>query len=80
MGIPKGGTVAVSTYMVIWHNHHTDQTNFFRKGHQELFRQVEPKRIICYNKPFPEIEGNIIYLDYELSFWKYQGGAVLGSR
>ena len=44
------------------------------KGYRELLRQVEPERIICYNEPFPEMEGNIVYVNYELSSWKYQGG------
>ena len=26
-----------------------------------------------YNTPFPEMEGNIVFVDYELSSWKYQG-------
>lgn len=37
-----------------------------------MLRRVEPERIICYNEPFPEMEGNIIFIDYELSSWKYQ--------
>ena len=37
-----------------------------------MLRQIEPERIICYNTPFPEMEGNIIFVDYELSSWKYQ--------
>lgn len=28
-------------------------------------------KIICYSEPFPEMQGNIIYVDYELSGWKY---------
>lgn len=71
-GVPKGSTVAVSTYMVSAHNHHADQKQFFLKGYHEMIKRLEPSRIICYNKPFPEMEGNIIYIDYELSSWKYQ--------
>lgn len=74
-GIPKGSTVAVSTYMVSEHGHHADQKDFFMKGYRELLRQVEPERIICYNEPFPEMEGNIVHVNYELSSWKYQGQA-----
>ena len=36
-----------------------------------MLRQVEPERIICYNTPFPEMEGNIVFVDYELSSWRY---------
>lgn len=36
-----------------------------------MLRQIEPERIICYNEPFPEMQGNIIFVDYELSSWRY---------
>ncbi len=79
-GIPKGSTVAVSTYMVSEHGHHADQKGFFMKGYRELLRRVEPERIICYNEPFPEMEGNIVYVDYELSSWKYQNEEYAPSK
>ena len=72
LGIPKGSTVAVSTYMVSEHGNHKAQKDFFLKGYNEMLRQVEPERIICYNTPFPEMQGNIVFVDYELSSWKYQ--------
>ena len=72
LGIPKGSTVAVSTYMVSEHDNRCDQKEFFLKGYREMLRRIEPERIICYNTPFPEMEGNIVYVDYELSSWKYQ--------
>ena len=71
-GIPKGSTVAVSTYMVSEHGHHQDQKEFFLKGYNEMLKRIEPERIICYNTPFPEMQGNIVFVDYELSSWKYQ--------
>ena len=37
-----------------------------------MLRRIQPERIICYNEPFPEMQGNIIFVDYELSSWKYQ--------
>lgn len=58
--------------MVSEHGNHADQKDFFLKGYREMLRQIEPERIICYNTPFPEMEGNIIFVDYELSSWKYQ--------
>lgn len=70
-GIPKGSIVAVSTYMVREHNNHADQKDFFMKGYEEMFRRIEPSKIICYSEPFPEMQGDIIYVDYELSGWKY---------
>lgn len=36
-----------------------------------MLRRIEPEKIICYNTPFPEMQGNIVYVDYELSSWKY---------
>ena len=39
---------------------------------RRLLRQrIEPSKIICYSEPFPEMQGDIIYVDYELSGWKY---------
>lgn len=70
-GIPKGSIVAVSTYMVCEHNNHADQKDFFMKGYEEMLRRIEPSKIICYSEPFPEMQGDIIYVDYELSGWKY---------
>ncbi len=70
-GIPKGSIVAVSTYMVQEHNHHADQKDFFMKGYNEMLRRIAPRKIICYSEPFEEMRGDIIYVDYELSGWKY---------
>ncbi len=36
-----------------------------------MLRQIEPETIICYNNPFPEMDGNIIFVDYDLSSWRY---------
>lgn len=71
LGIPKGSTVAVSTYMVSEHDNRCDQKEFFMKGYREMLRQIEPDRIVCYNTPFAEMEGNIVFVDYELSSWRY---------
>lgn len=54
-GIPRGSTVAVSTYMVSAHGNHSDQKEFFLKGYREMLRRIEPERIICYNEPLPEM-------------------------
>ncbi|MBR3593616.1 MAG: DUF4417 domain-containing protein [Clostridia bacterium] len=72
LGIPKGSTVAVSTYMVSEHGNHKDQKEMFLKGYNEMLKRIEPERIICYNTPFPEMTGNIVFVDYELSSWKHQ--------
>ena len=60
-GIEKGSTVAVSTYMVSEHRSHKDQKDFFLKGYNEMLKRIEPELIICYNTPFPEMEGNILF-------------------
>lgn len=70
-GIEKGSTVAVSTYMTSEHDNRKDQKEWFMAGYNEMLRQIEPERIICYNTPFPEMSGNIVYVDYERSSWRY---------
>lgn len=34
------------------------------QGYNEMLKRVEPKAIICYCDPFPEMTGNIITVDY----------------
>ncbi len=46
--------------------------DFFMKGYNEMLKRIEPERIICYHEPFDEMKGNIIYVNYEQSSWKYQ--------
>ena len=70
-GIEKGSVVAVSTYMFHESNHHKDQKELFMKGYNRMLSEIEPEKIICYSEPFSEMKGDIIYVDYELSSWKY---------
>ncbi len=70
-GIEKGSVVAVSTYMVSAHGNHEDQKEFFLTGYNEMLRRVEPEKIICYHEPFPEMRGDIVFVDYELSSWRH---------
>ena len=70
-GIEKGSVVAVSTYMASEHGNRQDQKEWFMTGYNEMLRRIEPEKIICYNTPFPEMHGNIIYVDYERSSWRY---------
>lgn len=70
-GIPKGSTVSVSTYMVSEHGSVPAQKEFFLKGYNEMLKRIEPERILCYNKPFPEMQGNIIIIDYDESSWRH---------
>ena len=70
-GIEKGSIVAVSTYMFHESDHHKDQKELFMNGYNRMLSEIEPEKIICYSEPFYEMKGNIIYVDYELSSWKY---------
>lgn len=53
------------------HNNHSDQKDVFMKGYNKMLEEIEPSKIICYSEPFNEMKGDIIYIDYELSSWKY---------
>lgn len=70
-GIEKGSVVAVSTYMASEHENRQDQKKWFMAGYDEMLRRIEPEKIVCYSTPFPEMQGNIIYVDYERSSWRY---------
>lgn len=70
-GIERGSVVAVSTYMASERDNRQDQKEWFMSGYNEMLRRIEPEKIICYNAPFPEMEGDIIYIDYERSSWRY---------
>lgn len=70
-GIEEGSVVAVSTYMASAHDNRQDQKKWFMAGYNEMLRRIEPEKIICYNTPFSEMQGNIIFADYEQSSWKY---------
>ena len=58
-GIQKNSIVAVSTLGV------RTEKNLFLQGYSEMIRRIAPKAIICYGKPFDEMKGNIIKIDYE---------------
>lgn len=70
-GIEKGSTVAVSTYMASAHGNRADQKEFFMAGYNEMLKRIEPETIICYHYPFPEMKGNILFVDYDLSSWQH---------
>jgi len=75
-GIAKGSAVAVSTYMAHAHSTCPEQKEWFMVGYNEMLRRIEPEVIICYDSPFPEMQGNIVYVDYELSSWKHEDDDV----
>lgn len=76
-GIEKGSVVAVSTYMFHKHGNHSDQKELFLNGYKELLHRIEPEYIICYSEPFPEMEGNIIYVDYSLSSLQHMNDDII---
>ena len=57
-GIEKGCIVAVSTVGL-----RNDKANFLL-GYNEMFRRIHPEAVICYGKPFEEMKGRIIAVDY----------------
>lgn len=57
-GIEIGSTVAVG---MIGCKH--SRINFIR-GYTEMLNRLQPKNIIVFGKPFSEMEGNIIEIDY----------------
>lgn len=58
-GLEKNSIVAVSTVGV------RNEKELFMPGYKELLRRIEPSAVICYGKPFDEMEGNIIHVSYE---------------
>ena len=57
-GIEKNSVVALSTLGV------KKEKDFSMQGYNEMLRRIEPKAVICYSDPFPEMAGNIITVDY----------------
>lgn len=70
-GIEKGSPVAVSTYPALEHGCCQGQKEWFMSGYNEMLQRIEPEKIICYNKPLSEMQGNLIYVDYESCSWRY---------
>lgn len=57
-GIEKGSIVAVSTVGTKKEKAH------FMLGYNEMYSRIKPSTVICYGKPYPEMKGNIIVVDY----------------
>lgn len=57
-GVEQGGTVAVG---MIGCKH--SRVGFMR-GYNEMLRRLRPEKIVVFGKPFPEMEGNILSVDY----------------
>ena len=60
-GIEKGSIVAVGT---IGCRH--SKVNFMQ-GYNYMLDKIDPEAIICFGKPFPEMKGNVITVDYNAS-------------
>ena len=60
-GIEKGSIVAVGTIGC------RRSKSAFMRGYNEMLKRIEPSAIICFGKPFDEMQGNIIFVDYNSS-------------
>lgn len=60
-GLPQGGMVAVSTVGVM---NDKNAKEIFRRGMEEMIRQVSPDFILIYGNPFPESCGNVPFKSY----------------
>ena len=57
-GIEKGSIVAVSTIGI------KKEKSHFMLGYNEMLSRIRPSKIICYGKPFDEMKGDIIEVNY----------------
>ena len=57
-GVERGGTVAVGMIGC-----KRSRIGFMR-GYNEMLERLQPERIIVFGKPFPEMKGNIVSVDY----------------
>ena len=60
-GIEQGSIVAVGMIGC-----KQSKLNFMR-GYNEMLKRILPSKIICFGSPFPEMQGNIIAVDYMAS-------------
>ena len=60
-GVEQGGTVAVG---MIGCKH--PRIGFLR-GYNEMLERLQPEKIIVFGTPFPEMQGNIVPVDYQSS-------------
>ncbi len=57
-GVEKGSIVAVSTIGCAKYK------AIFMAGYNEMLKRLEPEAVICFGKPFKEMSGNIVEVDY----------------
>ena len=60
-GVGRGGTVAVGMIGC-----KRSRIGFMR-GYNEMLERLQPKKIIVFGTPFPEMQGNIMPVDYQPS-------------
>jgi hypothetical protein len=60
-GIESGCSVAVSTLGCLMGRMR------FLHGYETMLERIQPKRIICFGKPFPEMQGEIVTVGYRAS-------------
>lgn len=60
-GVEKNSIVAVG---VVGCKH--NKAGFMR-GYNAMLERLEPETILCFGAPFPEIQGNIVAVDYMTS-------------
>lgn len=60
-GVEPGGIVAVGMIGC-----KKSRTNFMR-GYNEMLKRLSPVKIIVFGTPFPEMKGNLLVIDYQLS-------------
>lgn len=60
-GVEPDGTVAVG---MIGCKHSRLE---FMRGYNAMLERLRPKKIIVFGNPFPEMQGNIISVDYQSS-------------
>lgn len=60
-GIEKGSIVAVGMIGC-----KKMKTNFLR-GYSAMLEKIQPTAVICFGDPFPEMQGNIVPVDYRAS-------------
>ena len=61
IGLPKGTSVIVSTLGV---RSNAEKRKLFLNGYEEMMKQVSPSTVYCYDKPFPEMGEEVVYINY----------------
>lgn len=60
LGVEKGSPVAITT------NGNRQEKRRYLHGYDAMLEHLEPSAIICLGKPFPEMRGNIIPIEYDI--------------